>query len=511
MTNTIAKAKTGTYIGHQLDNGVIEFLGIPYVQAPKRWKKAEPLPASDEAFEADHYGHPCWQVVFPEEWEETPDMSEDCLALNIWTSDTDAKGKPVMVWIHGGSYYTGAAHIDCFGGVYCGDKFVESQPDIVYVNFNYRLNVFGMLDLSHLEGAEEYEDSLNLATYDQMAAIRWVKENIEAFGGDPENITVFGQSAGGGSVSTLCCIPQANEMFQKAIIQSAGLSDKTIRHQQEAKTVGMKITEKLGAKSMDDMLAVSAEKLRNAAEWYFDEAGGDNGAPFDATWGVGLLPQEPLEGLRKGSASHLAVMTGSTSGEYASWVATMTSDEIRQMAKDAMPCESAEGVSSRLSDETIDAFIANDPDRSERDALIDLHMDVLLRGIQLTMAEALVAGGSTVYDYYISCVPEGAQYKPQYCFEIPYIVGKPYNYVYLDAASGEPVQGKNPIMKLVGELQGSWAAFARSGNPNGPHLTADWTPYTMENHETLVIDYDLNLVNGVRDNDWALVAPLHHD
>ena len=514
MANVIAKAKTGTYIGHQLDSGVVEFLGIPYVKPPQRWKKAEELPAAGtadtEAFVANTYGHPCWQTVFPEEWKETPDMSEDCLTLNIWTADVDTKGKPVMVWIHGGSFFTGAAHIDCCEGVYCGDQFVADQPNIVYVNFNYRLNAFGMFDLSSLDETGDYADSLNLATYDQMAALKWVRENIEAFGGDPANITVFGQSAGGGSVSNLCCIPQANALFDKAIIQSAGLSDSVIRHKEQAEPIGRAIIDKLGAKTMADMLAASPEQIRDAAEWYFFNAGGDNVGPFDATWGVGLLPDEPLEGVRQRAASHLTVMTGTTSGEYASWVAGMTTEEIRQMAMEAFP--------AGLPDELVEQFIQNDPDRSEREALIDLHMDVLLRGIQLTMAEALVKGGSKVYNYYISCVPEGAKYKPQHCFEIPYIAGKPLNYIYLDNESGEPCQGIHPIMELVPLLQGCWASFAKQGNPNGPHITKArqdesnvyWSPYTLEHHETLVIDYEREMTNGVREKDWAIVGPLHY-
>ena len=358
-----------------------------------------------------------------------------------------------------------------------------------------------MLDLSSIDEKGEYEDSVNLTITDQIMALRWVHENIGAFGGDAENITVFGQSAGGGSVSTLCCIPEANKYFQKAIIQSAGISDRTIRYRNDAKKVGEIIIKKLNVKSMEEMLAVSPEKLTEVAARYFDEAGGNNTVPFDPTWGVGNMPEDPLENVRKGAAGHLTIMTGSTSGEYNSWVAGMTTEEIRDMAKEAS--------AGRLTDDMIEAFMNNDESRSERDSMIELHMDLLLRGCQICTLEALIKGGSKAFNYYISCVPDGAKYKPQHCFEIPYIMGKPMNYIYLDINSSEPCQGKNPIMELVGKLQGCWANFARYGNPNGSHMNTEWEPYTLENHETLVIDRNTMLVNGVRDKDMDIVRCLH--
>lgn len=495
------RARTGIYQGHRAENQVVEFLGIPYCKPLKRWKAAQPLEASDQQVDGERFGPVCWQHVTKEEWETVPAMSEDCLTLNIWTADLDRKKKPVMVWIHGGSYYTGGSCIACCNGVYCGDKLVEANPDIIFVNFNYRLNVFGMLDLSFVDESGEYADSLNLSTLDQIAALKWIWENIRAFGGDPDNITVFGQSAGGGSVAALCCLPDANRYFQKAIIQSAGISDQTLRKKEDAAKVGRAILDHLGASTMEELLRLSPEELVKAAEWYFEECGGDNTVPFEPTWGAGILPDRPLEVLRNGAASHLTVMTGSTSGEYASWVASLDEEEILRLIEECVPQE----VSRTL----IEQYIQSDPARSRREALIDFHMDVLLRAAQICTAEALVQGGSDVYNYYISCIPPGAAYKPQHCFEIPYIMGKPMNYIYLDLQSGEPCQGKNPLMELVGLLQGCWCQFARTGNPNGRHMAACWEPYTLQGHETLVIDETLSMVNGVREADMALIMPMH--
>lgn len=219
--NITAKAKTGTYEGFEDDSGVINFLGIKYAQIPGRWKRSVIVPDSDEHIDAKEFGPICWQSEMPEEFTQGLPRSEDCLSLNVWTADVDTKGRPVMVWIHGGCYMSGSNRVP----YYCSDRFCADCPDIVFVNINYRLGAFASMDLRSLDPDNEYELSTSLNTLDQCVALKWVHENIEAFGGDPGNVTVYGQSAGSFSTATLMLVPEANQYFQKAICESSGYAN----------------------------------------------------------------------------------------------------------------------------------------------------------------------------------------------------------------------------------------------------------------------------------------------
>ena len=176
MKNVIANAKTGRYEGFLDDNGIVNFLGIRYVQTPERWKRAKALEPSNELIQAKEFGPICPQPIFPEEHPADTPLSEDCLTLNIWSADIDVKGKPVMLWIHGGCYLTGSNRIE----YYCNDKFCADCPDIVFVNINYRVGNFGSMDLSRFDENSEYAEAPNLQTFDQMDALRWVHENMSS-------------------------------------------------------------------------------------------------------------------------------------------------------------------------------------------------------------------------------------------------------------------------------------------------------------------------------------------
>lgn len=179
------------------ENGVLAFKGIPYAKAPVgelRWKAPQPVEASDATFEAKEYGLPGLQSYDEGEVASHGELSEDCLKLNVWTTDLNMqKGRPVMVWIHGGSYGWGGTADPMYEG-----KFLPAEyPDVVMVTIEYRVNAMGFSDFSKVPGGEAFTDSPNLGILDQQQALRWIKNNISAFGGDPDNVTIFGESAGG--------------------------------------------------------------------------------------------------------------------------------------------------------------------------------------------------------------------------------------------------------------------------------------------------------------------------
>ena len=210
------KTRTGVYVGEK--KKITSYLGIPYAKPPvgeRRWKAPEPLNASEAIFEAKHFGASAIQVDHKGSILKRHRQSEDCLTLNIWVDAQNAEvKKPVLVLFHNGDFTYGGS-VD---PLLYGDKFVENHPDIVFVSFNYRLGIFGFIDFSEVPGGEAYSDTLNLGLLDQIAALKWIKENIDAFGGDPNRITVLGFDAGAASILLLAAGGQAKGLFRKAFI-----------------------------------------------------------------------------------------------------------------------------------------------------------------------------------------------------------------------------------------------------------------------------------------------------
>jgi len=227
--NPILTIEGGQIQGVKADiEGVYVYRGIPYAEAPigdLRWKAPQPVKPWEGVFIADQFGHPSYQAVhYPgnyfTEWGygEEKQCSEDCLYLNVWTKypgQTDKKAA-VAVWIHGGGYREGWGSEPEF------DAQEWAAKDVILVSINYRLGVFGFLTHPELSAESEHGVSGNYGVLDMIQSLKWVKENIAQFGGDPDNVMIFGQSAGGGSVRTLCESPLAKPYFHKAVIMSAG-------------------------------------------------------------------------------------------------------------------------------------------------------------------------------------------------------------------------------------------------------------------------------------------------
>lgn len=209
----------GTYRARPARESVLAFLGVPYARQPvgeRRWREAEPPPASSLTVDAYTFGPTAYQPRDENERASFQPQGEDCLTLNIWTRGPQPARRPVLVFIHGGANVSGGTA----DPLYDGHNFVRDN-DVVLVSINYRLGPFGFLDLSEV-GGRAYARSRNLGLLDQLAALRWVRANIAAFGGDASNITVFGESAGGSAIMRLLGMPLAKGLFDKAIIESGG-------------------------------------------------------------------------------------------------------------------------------------------------------------------------------------------------------------------------------------------------------------------------------------------------
>lgn len=219
-----AKCYNGTFVGNTI-GGVDVYKGIPFAQAPigqLRFKKAQPVLASNDIYDATYFGASSMQTPGDaNELASQYEINEDSLKLNIWSSNNSSlEKKPVLVYIHGGGFVSGGTS----DPLYDGWNFAYYNPDVIVVTITYRIGVLGYVDLSSFEGAEDYKQSANNASYDQIEALKWINQNIENFGGDKDNVTVCGESAGGCSVSILCLIPEARQYFNKAIPMSGAVN-----------------------------------------------------------------------------------------------------------------------------------------------------------------------------------------------------------------------------------------------------------------------------------------------
>ena len=252
---------------------VTVFRGIPYAAPPVgdlRWKRPQPVVKWNGIRMADTFSNICWQpgnavgTFYGNEfyWKEQTVQSEDCLYLNIWTPAKAVghpeSGLPVAFWVHGGAYFNGYGHEITMDG----DAWAERG--VILVTINYRLGIFGFLAHPELSAESPDGTSGNYGTYDQVAALKWVHDNIAQFGGDPDNITVLGQSAGAASIKNLVSSPMSKGLIRNAIIQSGGgisSSSGTETDQKKAEATGKEFMEKFGYHSLKEMRAISAEKL----------------------------------------------------------------------------------------------------------------------------------------------------------------------------------------------------------------------------------------------------------
>lgn len=262
----VVKVDTGSYIGKKEKNGVC-FRGIPYAKA-ERWKKAVQLEASTEYYETYYFGNSEIQPDSSHNILSEAPQDENCLNLNIWTSKLEQEAKkPVLVYFHGGDgRYGGTAN-----PLYHLESIAKAIPDAVFISVNYRFGIFGVIDFSttNLEGIDEYEDTTALSLLDQVEALKWIRENISAFGGDPGNITVAGDSAGGSDICLLSVMKEAKGLFKRAIIMCASTIDTPDRND-KASLLGAKIIEEFDIKKVSDLKNITSKQLKDFSTKYYD-------------------------------------------------------------------------------------------------------------------------------------------------------------------------------------------------------------------------------------------------
>ena len=487
------KCVNGTFVGTE-ENGVASWLGIPYAKAPvgaRRFKAPEYVDASDRVFEAKYYGKGAYGQGYPDCIQKL--TSEDCLYLNIWVNADDKTAKkPVMVWIHGGAYVMGSGS----QASYSGANLVQKHSDIILVNINYRLNMYGFMDFSSVPGGENFKTAPCNGLLDQAMALRWVHENIVAFGGDPDNVTIFGQSAGGGSVSILPVMKEANQYFQKVIAQSGSTTLAFPVGCEAAQGKTKALLEYTGCKTMDDIMALSEEKLQEA---YVKAVGKFTSCPY---YGTEVLPEAPIELYKKGYAKHISIMAGSTADEGRLFMgegASLNLEEQKLFATravgDAAQC--LKEVDKKYYEEFWRVCRTQEPGLVETEFINEL----MFRVPMLQQLDAQSAFNKT-FCYYWSYPSSNPEIGAAHSVELIFV----FDIRCLGTSS--PFNGTNISEEIYAAVQQMWTNFARCGNPSTDQI--EWKAYSADDQNVLDIagPGDIRIKKDLLADQYKAVLPL---
>jgi para-nitrobenzyl esterase len=454
----MVQTQQGTLRGAARDaQGVLAFRGIPFAAPPVgklRWQAPEPAQAWPGVREASRVGNRCFNNVAESglggRVAEIP-QSEDCLYLNVWSAAASpTERRPVMLWIHGGGFQFGTARDPRTDGALLAAK------GVVLVSMNYRLGVFGFL--AHPQLRSEGRLVANFGLQDQIASLKWVRENIARFGGDPSNVTIFGESAGSQAVSLLMGAPSAKGLFHRAIGQS-GSSLQQLPSVAEMSMRGAAYASAVGAKSLEELRAMPAERINAAAAWDF--AGG---APivFAPAIDGQLLPANMEEVFQKGQQNDVSLLAGYNKAEEFPFLAETlphrTAAEFRAAAQNVF---GAEKMPQFL------ALYASGTDAEAKASAAALLGDIRQRAETwkwLTLQSQ--TGKAPAYGYVLSY--ESA-YSPvaSHGADLPFVFGNLVPQFFAPRAAPAGAADR----KLAGEMMNYWVNFATKGDPNGPNLT----------------------------------------
>ncbi len=503
ITQPVVETASGRVRGAMIE-GVAAFKTIPYgaptsgsnrFMAPRK-----PAPWSGTRDALDYAGHAPQQGLRPASRPELADFSgapdtspetEDCLTLNVWSPGLGQTAKrPVMVWFHGGAFSYGTANVARLQG-----SRLARRGDVVVVTVNQRLNIFGFLDLSVI-GGSEFAASGNAGTLDMIAALEWVRDNIAAFGGDPANVTIFGESGGGGKVCTLLAMPSARGLFHRAIVQSGAAvrlrePDRAARLTEAVlKVVGLTGGDlgKLQTLPMAQLLAAvePAQKAIGPAKLpLFDRY------PFGPVVDGTIVPRHPFDGSAPDVSADIPLLIGDMKDEMASflarddkiWHRTLTEQEMRDRVA---------AVAGDHTDRVVETYRRLYPGMNPAERLIATLTDSNFRIRSLIVAQHKAKQGKApvyMYSFEWETPVQGGRLKAPHALDVPFT----FDTIDLTNATDRSAAAHS----LAATMSGTWAAFAYSGVPEHKSIPT-WPAYNLATRPTLMLDASCRIENDPR-------------
>ena len=482
------KCINGTFVGRKTEN-ITVFRGIPYVGKQPvgelRWKAPVDIVPDNGIYEAYYNA----KSAYGNGQLETGSLyylDEDCLYLNVFKSDeATAQKKPVMVWIHGGAFESGGTIDPMFDCV----NFMKENPDVIVVTIAYRLGVMGFLHLSHLPDGKDYQDSQNLGLLDQKMALKWVHENIAAFGGDPDNVTIFGESAGAASCTLQPLVPGSQKYFKRLIAESGSINQ--TRSPEEAIECTNKLMEVLGCKTVADLLKVSGDKLLEASAINFVHQMPERDGKY--------LPTDTFAAYANGAAKDLEILVGCNKDEmnffvssfgkegWDKWIAGRKQEKYAQL-----PADEKALVDSYMKDVKGDYF---QPDSS----LMSQSWFIVPT---IKLSECQTMSGGKAYTYYFTPESPDPIMKCGHAIELSVV----FNHPEMTADTGRAFD--ETFCKTMRKM---WVQFAKTGNPSlSAEISPDgkakeWPLYDLENKRVMVLDeFDIHPAkeSEVKIVDW---------
>lgn len=488
---SVAPTSAGRIRG-TIEDTVHTFRGVRYAEpplGPRRFMPPSPPAAWTGVRDALELGQRAFQPFRPmipeigDAMTGSGPMSEDCLRLNVWTPATDSGRRPVMVWLHGGGFRTGSGNSPFYDG-----NALARGHDVVVVTLTHRLNAFGFLYLAE-SGDERLAGSANLGMQDIVLALRWVRDNIDRFGGDPGNVTVFGQSGGGGKTSILQGMPAATGLFHRAIIMST-LADTAVTalDRDEAIEATNLLLARLGmdAPDLDALQQLPAEQLLAVL------AGGGGQAPardlslrFTPVVDGNVLDRHPFEPVASPYAAEVPILCGSNETEgvpYGNPDDPYWSSEPEDTAALRSRITERYGIGDDEADGLIALYRRNRPNDSFGDLALVMDGDNSpLRLSSYTIAERKLAQGTApVYMYLFRWRSplRGGKLRSMHCMELPFVFDHVDDLDFMTGTDPERYA-------LAAEMSEAWVSFARTGNPNHGGLP-EWPAFTASRRSTMV-------------------------
>ena len=457
-----------------IQEGSMAFLGIPYAKV-ERCMPPLPVDKWEGVRVCDHWGPQVMQQTWGQTLSEEEMSEKNSCVLNVWTTDVKAR-KPVMLWLHGGGFDMGTSAWN--------PGMQLAQKDVVVVSINHRLNILGFLDLSAV--SDKYKYSGNVGMLDVVQALEWIRDNIANFGGDASNVTVFGESGGGGKVGTLMCMPAAKDLFHKAIIMSGTILN--VNNHQMTQTLGKAVLKELGIseQDIDRIKDIPYQELYDAGQRAMAASIGTRKPGTPMMWGFGPTPdgevllQQPFQPNFAAISSEKPLLIGTTFNELQrlNYDRELTEEQAREELKATFGDET---------DAYIKAFAKAHPNQNTPQDWLSI--DWLFRPKTIITADAVAeTRKAPTYMYMFtwrSPVNKGSVHghELKFCFNT------------LHHSPNELPQPTEQDIKLADTMSSVWAQFAKTGNPHIKGLPV-WNAYTAKNGELMVFDHQCFIRNN---------------